>query len=279
MDCTKVSESLDLLMDGKLDDAGRQALEAHGRECPECAAAIRSTLQMKALFDQMDPEVDVPLEAQARWRGAVRAEARAQKQRRLRRWFASAAAAVVVLVGIGLAFRLQGTPKQSAAPMYEENAAAQIEEKAAEPVLASGGVVTHVRSNAAPGAVVEADGMAEEVVAIEDSDMAMAVSEEAYEAEEAAFGQSAPACEMSMRVDDVTVACDRICDLAQEYEAVADIQAAGDGVANVYVEIAAENAGDFLHAVAPMGASGTAVDIPELTGSGRVLVLLALREG
>jgi hypothetical protein len=67
-------------------------------------------------------------------------------------------------------------------------------------------------------------------------------------------------------------------DLAQEYEAVADIQAAGDGGANVFVEIAAENAGDFLNAVAPINASGEAVKVPELTGSGRVLVLLALRE-
>ena len=39
-----------------------------------------------------------------------------------------------------------------------------------------------------------------------------------------------------------------------------------------------ENAGDFLNAVAPINASGEAVKVPELTGSGRVLVLLALRE-
>ena len=71
-------------------------------------------------------------------------------------------------------------------------------------------------------------------------------------------------------------ACDRIRDLAQEYEAVADVQAAGDGAADVYVEIAAENAGDFLNAVAPMDASGRAVEVPEPTGSGRLLVLLAL---
>jgi hypothetical protein len=33
-----------------------------------------------------------------------------------------------------------------------------------------------------------------------------------------------------------------------------------------------------LNAVAPINASGEAVKVPELTGSGRVLVLLALRE-
>lgn len=278
MDCIQVSEMLDMLMDGALDEGQRQALEAHARECAQCAAAIRSTLQMKALFDQMEPEADVPLEAQARWRGAVRAQVKAQKQKRLRRWFASAAAAVVLLVGVGMAFRLKGVPKQNATPLYGKSAAVQFEERAAEPVLASGDAITHMRSNAVPGAVVEADGVADEVVAIEDSDMGMADPEAAYEAEEAASGPMAPACELNMKVDDVAVACDRIRDLAQEYEAVADIQAAGDGGANVFVEIAAENAGDFLNAVAPIGAFSEAADMPELTGSGRVLVLLALRE-
>lgn len=277
MDCTQLSEMLDLLMDDALDDAGIQALEAHGRDCPECASAIRSTLQMKALFGQMEPEADVPLEVQARWRGAVRTEAKAQKQRRLRRWFASAAAAMVVVAGVGLAFRLQGAPKQSETALYDESAAARIEEKTG-PVLASDNTVNHVRSNAAPGVVVEADGKADEAVAIVDSEMGMAVPETAHEAEEAAAGLRTPTCALNLQVEDVAVACDRIRDLAQEYEAVADIQAAGDGAANVYVEIEAENAGDFLNAVTPIDASGKAIDVPELGGGGHVLVLLALRQ-
>lgn len=278
MDCTQLSEMLDLLMDDALDDAGIQALEAHGRDCPRCASAIRSTLQMKALFGQMEPEADVPLEVQARWRGAVRAEAKARRQRRLRRWFASAAAAMVVVAGVGLAFRLQGAPKQSETALYDESAAARIEEKTAAPVLASDNSVNHVRSNAAPGVVVEADGKADEAVAIVDLQMGMAVPEAAHEAEEAAAGLRTPTCALNLQVEDVAVACDRIRDLAQEYEAVADIQAAGDGAANVYVEIEAQNAGDFLNAVAPIDASGKAVDVPELAGGGHVLVLLALRQ-
>jgi len=57
---------------------------------------------------------------------------------------------------------------------------------------------------------------------------------------------------------------------------VADVQAAEDGGASVYVEIDAENAGDFLSAVVPMDNSGSAVEVPALAGSGRVLVLLVL---
>lgn len=271
MDCNQVNGMLDLLMDGTLDDAQRQAMEAHGRQCPDCALAIRSTLQMKALFDQMEPEVDVPLQAQAKWRGAVREAAKQQRQRKLRRWLASAAAAVVALVGIGMAFNLKGTPKQSAAPNALKESAVSMEAREAEPVPASRAVMTNAMPDEAPGAVVEADG----AVAIEDAEMALA-ADEAYAAGSANSGQRAPACELALKVEDVEVACDRIRDLAQEYEAVADVHSAGESGANVYVEIAAENAGDFLNAVAAMDTSGKGVEAPALTGSGQVLVLLVL---
>lgn len=272
MDCKQLNELLDALMDGALSDEQRRAMEAHGRECPECAAAMRATLQMKALFEQMEPEVDVPLEAQARWRGAVREEAKRQKSPKLRRWIASVAAAAVVLVGVGAAFTLRGAPQREAA----QNVAPQVlEERAVEPALAMGGAVSNGPMDAAPGAVVEADGMMEAAVAFDDaaSDMAQEPEREAADA-----GMPAPACELALRVADVKTACDRVCDLAQEYEAVADVQAEGDAGAIVYVEIDAENAGDFLKAVAPMDQSGGAVNLPELPGSGRLLVLLALRQ-
>lgn len=272
MDCNQVNGMLDLLMDGALDDAGRSALEAHGRDCPECAAAIRSTLQMKALFDQMEPEADVPLEAQARWRAAVKAEARQQRQKRMRRWIASVAAAAVVLVGIGAAFTMKGAPKQGA-PLYADSAVAPAAEHEAEPALASGGVVSNGRGDAVPGAVVEADGVADEAVAVEEEALGLTAGEAA---ESAVAAQRAPACELALQVADVKTACDRVCDLAQEYEAVVDVQAAEDGGASVYVEIDAENAGDFLSAVVPMDNSGSAVEVPALAGSGRVLVLLVL---
>ena len=94
MDCRQVNDMLDLLMDGALGDEEREAMEAHGRECPQCAAAIRATRQLKALFEQMEPEADVPLEAQAKWRGAVREASKRRKQKRLMRWIASAAAVI-----------------------------------------------------------------------------------------------------------------------------------------------------------------------------------------
>lgn len=269
MDCTQVNGMLDLLMDGALSDEQRRAMEAHGRECPRCAAEMRATLQMKALFEQMEPEADVPLEAQARWRGAVRQEAKKQKQKRLRRWVASVAAAIVVLVGVGMTLTLNGAPKQSAELMIEESADAPAADNSVRPALAAKSAVADAASEAEPGAVVEADGMAAEEMA----------AEAEYEAADgAAAVQRGPSCEFSLKVKDVGVACARVCDLAQEYEASADVQTVGDGSANVYVDIAADNAGDFLSAVAAMDGSGRTADVPDLTGGGRVLVLLVIHE-
>ena len=268
MNCAEINGLLDALMDGELDEAQRQALEAHGRECPECAEAIRATMQMKALFAEMRDEADVPLAAQARWRGAVRDQARRKGRGRLARWIGSAAAAVVVLVGVGLALNMNGAPQKSA-----ETAVQAVEERAdagageeAEEALAYDGL------EAANGAVLEADG-------------AMADAEAAPEAVEfeapgfavrAAVAQRAPACELALSVADVDTACARIRDLASEYEGVADAQRREDGGANVYVELSGENAGDFLSAVLPMDEGDHDDALPELAGEGSVLVLLTV---
>ena len=320
MNCAEVNDLLDLLMDGELSDEQRQAMEAHGRECPECAAAIRSAKQLKALFDQMEPEVDVPLAAQAGWRGAVREASKRQRSRRLTRWVASAAAAAVVLVGVGLTMNLGGGPRKgdslSAAPAAlnevveadedaEEGIVVELEdagmEMAAEEASAAeaDSAVPEVRAAAAPnsaaeaayeampaaeacdsaeGAVVEADGAAEAeapaaVGGMSDRMLDMAKSD-AEEPIGAAAAPRAPAFELAMRVEDVDTACDRIRDLAEEYEGTADVQKLADGGANVYVEIDAANAGDFFNAIAPMDTSGQAWDLSGLSDAGSLLVLL-----
>ena len=284
MDCTQVNDMLDLLMDGALSEEAREAMEAHGRECPQCAAAIRATRQLKALFEQMEPEADVPLEAQARWRGAVREASKLQKRKRLMRWIASAAAVVVVLAGVGLTFSLRGAPKQNTALSIEAQSAAQLpaaEAVTGEKAAQQASVNAFARDSAAApsdeasGAVVEADGVAYEMDAEADAEAGEAFADEAYAANSAA-GALGPACELAIQVENVSVACDRISDLAQEYEADADIQTVAGGGANIYVELSADNAPDFLNAVAAMDVSGKGIEAPRLTGSGQLLVLLVV---
>ena len=284
MDCRQVNDMLDLLMDGALGDEEREAMEAHGQECPQCAAAIRATRQLKALFEQMEPEADVPLEAQAKWRGAVREASKRRKQKRLMRWIASAAAVIVVLAGVGLTFSLRGAPKQNTALSIEPQSVAELPEAEAftqeKTAQAFNGSASSERSavafaDEAPGAVVEADGVAYEMESEAAAEVSEDVAGEAYAADSAA-GALGPACELAIQVDDVKVACDRICDLAQEYEADADVQTVTGGGANIYVALSADNAPDFLNAVVAMDVSGKDVETPALTGSGQLLVLLVV---
>lgn len=173
MTCEALNSLLDKLMDGELTEDERAAMEAHGAECPECAAQIRATLQMKALFEEMEPEADVPLQAQANWRNAVRAEAAKAKRRKLSRWIGSAAAAVVVLVGVGLAVNGSFSPKQpsAAAPMLAAEVDSVSERAAGE------------YDEAPEVGLIETDGEA----ALEADAGALYEAEEASEAEEVTY--------------------------------------------------------------------------------------------
>ena len=303
MNCAEIGDLLDLLMDDALTDEQRREMEAHGRECPACAEAIRATMQMKALFAGMDTEADVPLQIQAKWRGAVKAEAARQKKRRLTRWIASAAAAVVAVAGIGLALNGRNAPAKNATLMAVEESVTVAEDEApetaeeasttAKAAVASNGLgdsageaMEYAAESAgeaaeyavADSAVVEADGAAEaEIVPIDDEDVGMVEIEEAEEPLScAAAAQRSPACELALRVIDVETACDRIRDLVQEYEGAADVQTQEDGGANIYIEIDGQNAGDFLNAVLPMDISDETPQLPELPGEGSLLLLLTI---
>ncbi len=285
MNCDEVNRLLDQLMDGELTDDQRLELEAHGRSCPGCAAAIRQTMQLKALFADAEPEVDVPLAAQAAWRNAVREEARRDRKKRTLRWFASAAAALVVLVGVGLAMNLRGAPRQSAMPELAAETDYEMEE-AAEAAAGSapievkslagtaGAVIDAGEADVADDAVIETDSAVIEADGLPNSRPVIEEGEEPRVF--AAAAQRSPACELSLRVADVDQACGRVLDLVNEYEGAADVQRLEDGGANIYVEIPSDNASDFLTAALPLDASGQERELPVIDGEGTTLVLLTL---
>lgn len=282
MNCEQVNACLDLLMDGELDDSRRRAMEQHGQNCPACARAIQSTLQMKALMSEMEPEVDVPLAAQAKWRGAVREAARQDRRRKLTRWIGSAAAAVVVLVGVTLAVNGGSAPKQradSAKYAVEEAAMDTTTEEAAfeEDALETAGEAADYEVDAP--AMLMAEAPAENAVIEADGAQPLLEIEEARDAGEcAAVAMKAPAAEFALRVKDADAACRQIADLAQEYEGEAIAQRLEDGGANVYVTMDAANAADFLNAVVPMDLEGRAADLPEQDGGTIQLLLTVTQE-
>lgn len=278
MTCDVFGGLLDALMDGELTDEQRREMMAHAQACPDCAAALRATVQLKALFDEMEPEVDVPLAAQARWRNAVRDEAARRRRGRLTRWAYAAAAAIVVLAGVGLALNMKRAPKR-AGDMTLVAAKTAVVESATEEAAPEAIARDAAAFDAGANAVVETDGAA-------DYAMEEAAAPEAFEADMAeevadvaAAGVAvklAPACEMTLRAKDVDTACSRISDLAREYEGAADVQRLEDGGANLYVTVDAADAGDFLNAVVPMDESGLEIKTPDVSGDGAVLILITL---
>ena len=94
---------LDALIDGELTEEQRRAMDEHAAKCPECAEKARAAAQLKAMLGEALPEVDVPLETQAKWRRAVRAEAARQKKNRWMRAVSGVAAAMVLIAGVGFA--------------------------------------------------------------------------------------------------------------------------------------------------------------------------------
>ena len=263
VDCTELNAMLDGLMDDTLSESQRQALEAHGRECPECAEAILRTKQLKALFDEMEPEADVPLQAQARWREAVRGEAQQKGRRRLYRWLSAAAA--VLVVGIGVTVTTRGMiGSKSGAPMTAQTDAVEYAAEGEAPLAARMANVADEEYDMAESAVIEADGAAEAAAPKSASRLA------------AGNGLRAPACELNLTVSDVEDACGLIRDLAAEYEAEVETQSMENGSAMLYVRIDAQVAPEFMKALIPIDTGDTKPRVPELSGEGTLLVLLTV---
>ena len=262
MRCEETGRWLDLLMDDALDAAQRQALNEHASGCPKCAEQLRSTLLLKAMMKSLPEEAEVPLTAQAAWRGAVRAESKRSANRRLTRMISGAAAAVVVALGIGWALRPAMAPKQNAA-MLETGAGAAYESSARDESAkavagASYEAAADYELEMADGAMLEADGMIGE--------RAMSAAPET----------SAPMQSLTLRVEDVQAAAQSIADTAAELEGETALKTIEGVGAHVEVTLPAENAADFLLAVSQWDADPSALALPELGGEGMVTLLLVL---
>ena len=226
MKCSEINEWLDLLMDDAMSDDMRRELDEHGRTCQDCAQKIQATLEMKALFDQMEDEVDVPLPVQARWRNAVRAEASRRLRNRIYRIAGTVAAAVVLVIGVGWALNGDMGLKPSDTDVVLRDAKEETDD---------------LQMVGAP--VVEADG--------QDTPAASSTAR-------AMIAEGVPLHECHLTVENLDDACDYICDLVAEYEGAADeqrLEENGVAKANVYVTMPAGNVEDFLSAAGHLNVS------------------------
>ena len=113
MNCEELRAKLDAYIDGELSPDELRAFEDHAAACADCGRELEMAKLVRDALGELDEEVAVPLNVQAGWRNAVRAEA---KRRANRRWLraAYAAAAALVLV-IGATAMLRSMPSRDMA--------------------------------------------------------------------------------------------------------------------------------------------------------------------
>lgn len=105
MNCEEVRILLDQYIDDDLSETEMRALMDHVEACEECAREMEAAVLLKDTLAHIDDDVQVPLQAQAAWRSAVRAEAKKRNNRKWMRVAYAAAAVVVLLVGGSFARR------------------------------------------------------------------------------------------------------------------------------------------------------------------------------
>lgn len=113
MDCLRYREHLDEWIDGMLSEEMAAQMQAHADRCPDCADEARLARETLDLIHSLEDDIPVPLQAQAAWRSAVRAEAQQVRRQKPRfsaaiRALGSVAAAFIVLAGCTGVFRMNG---------------------------------------------------------------------------------------------------------------------------------------------------------------------------
>lgn len=255
MDCTQLDQYLDAMIDGTLDADDLRAVEAHCQGCVECSEKLRVNRQMMRMFDDMAPEIDVPLTAQAAWRSAVKREAaRGRQGKRVR---IAGGIAAVVAVAVIATFALH-PPSGNTATLRAEDTAGVME--AAEEYALS------------DDALIETDGAMEEFEAFSEAAPVPFAAN--------TLDKAVPATamhEIDMVVEDVDRVCDYARDLAQEYAGEIDIQRFDeDGVscANLYIDLPQANAGEFFEAIRHFDQTDSGLEEIEVTGETSMLLVL-----
>ena len=244
MDCMEMDRWLDDYMDGMLSDDDRSALETHAAGCASCAKKLEAARALMDMMGELSPEMDVPLEAQAAWRGAVKRSSKGGRGR-IVRWAGGIAAALIVAVGA--MSLLRGAPDMSAKPI-------------------EGSEVAYEEAMMPEVAAIEADGVAAGGV------KAAGIAEDMSDA-------AAPMLEYQLTVADLYEACRRVEDLSAEYEGEVSLQSfVANGVesANAYVELPAANAAEFLSALEHFNLDGSLPEPSFDQNDGAVSLMLVL---
>ena len=114
MNCEQMRAMLDAYIDGELSAEEMRALRDHAAACEDCKRELEAAELLRDALAHMDDDVSVPLEAQAAWRKAIRAEAGKRSKKRALRVVYGLAAALVVAIGCTAVLRSDALKPQNA---------------------------------------------------------------------------------------------------------------------------------------------------------------------
>lgn len=143
MSCEEARKLIDAYIDGELSEAEQRALKDHAQACEMCAQELEAAELLRDTLAHMDDDVQVPLQAQAAWRSAVRAEA---KKKNAKKWMRMVYAAAAVVLLLGSVFAFSDIPAR-------QNPVAEVEELAvANDLIARDGMARTTAYTAGAGA-------------------------------------------------------------------------------------------------------------------------------
>lgn len=102
MKCEEFLLKIDAYIDGELSNEEVLDLRAHAATCNACRLEMEKAELLRDTLSHIDDDISVPLEAQAAWRKAVRAEAKHRSARKWMKGLYVVAAALVLVLGCTL---------------------------------------------------------------------------------------------------------------------------------------------------------------------------------
>ncbi|MGB9835297.1 MAG: anti-sigma factor family protein [Candidatus Saccharicenans sp.] len=114
MKCKKAEKLISRLVDGRLGERDRQALDRHVQECPACARTLAEYRNLKNLLSSVRIESEPLPYFEERLKARLSQATRPSIWAAVERWYAAAVPAflIVATVALGLLFLLQPTEPQ-----------------------------------------------------------------------------------------------------------------------------------------------------------------------
>lgn len=223
MNCSEFHDLLDLFIDGELDDATKARFLQHADECSDCRTRLNAAEQLSDFLSHMDDNIAVPLQAQAAWRSAVRAEARRRRMKRI--YAACGAVAAACVLTLGVTAMLRSNPATLNGDSVQQRSVAMVQSDGLSDDAGLEG------ATAMPGPVVGSSTA---------DYMPVGVLQTAY-------------VDRTIHADDAQTAYGYLMDIVAEYDGVVEGESQEGSQRKVCVRIPGENVTDFISAVDHIG--------------------------